>query len=74
MGNASCASVTLKVILAFLLPLIVFIVSLAISERILAGAINIQKLQLIVSLLPALLVTFIYVFIIKMINKKLTNR
>jgi len=74
MGNASCTSVTLKVILAFLLPLVVFIVSLAISERIFAGAINFQKLQLVVSFLPALLVTFICIFILRMINKKLDNR
>jgi hypothetical protein len=74
LGNASGASVVLKVILAFLLPLIIFIVSLAVSERVLAGAINIEKLKIVLSLLPALLVTFICIFIIRVINKKLILR
>jgi uncharacterized membrane protein len=69
LGNASGASVVLKVILAFLLPLIVFIVSLAVSDRVLAGAINIEKLQIALSLLPALLATFICIFIVRVINK-----
>ena len=63
LGNDSGASVTLKVILAFLLPLIVFIVSLAISERILARAINIEEVQMALSLLLALLATFVCVLI-----------
>ena len=58
-----------KVILAFLLPLIVFIVSLAVSERILTGTVNIEKLRIVLSVLPALLVTFVCIFIIRVINK-----
>jgi hypothetical protein len=68
-GDSSGESVTLKVILAFLLPLIVFIVSLAVSERILAGAINIKGLQIALSFLLALLVTFVCVFIIRITIK-----
>jgi hypothetical protein len=71
LGKFSGASVVLKVILAFLLPLIVFIVSLAVSERVLAGVIGVEKLQTVFSLLPALLATFVCIFIIRMINKRL---
>lgn len=71
LGNASGDSVVLKVILAFLLPMIVFIVSLAVSERVIAGAINIGKLQIVLSILPALLATFVCIFIVRVINKKL---
>jgi uncharacterized membrane protein len=69
LGNTTGSSVVFKVILAFLLPLIVFIVSLAVSERIISGAVNIEKLQIVLSLLPALLATFICIFIIRVINK-----
>jgi uncharacterized membrane protein len=71
MGNASGDSVVLKVILAFLLPMVVFIVSLAVSERVFAGVTNLEKLQTIFSLLSALLATFICIFIIRIINKPL---
>ena len=69
LGNDSGSSVTLKVILAFLLPLIVFIVSLAISERILARAINIEQVQIALSLLLALLATFVCVLITRAISE-----
>jgi hypothetical protein len=69
LGNAPGSSVVFKVILAFLLPLIVFIVSLAVSERVFDGAFSDKKLQIFLSLLPALLVTFICIFIIRVINK-----
>jgi uncharacterized membrane protein (DUF485 family) len=71
LGDSSCESVTLKVILVFLLPLIVFIVSLAVFGRVLAGAINIEGLNIILSFVLALIVTFIYVYIIRVFNKQL---
>ena len=71
MGNSPGESVTLKVILAFLLPLIVFIVSLAIFGRVLARAINTEGLQISLSFLLALLVAFLCVFITRVLNKRL---
>ena len=71
MGNSPGESVTLKVILAFLLPLIVFIVSLAIFGRVLARAINTEGLQITLSFLLALLVAFLCVFITRVLNKQL---
>ena len=70
MGNASCSSIVLKAIIAFLLPLMVFIVSLAVFERVLAGAINTEQTQTAVSFLLALLATFICILIIRVINKQ----
>lgn len=67
MGDSPDESVTLKVILVFLLPLIVFIVSLAVSERALAGIIKAEGLQIILSFLLALLATFILVLITKVL-------
>ena len=71
LGNDSGASVALKVTLAFLLPLIVFIVSLAVSERVLARAINIEEVQIALSFLLALLTTFVCVLITSKISKQL---
>jgi len=70
LGDSPGESVTLKVILAFLLPLIVFIVSLAVFGRVLARAINNEGLQIALSFLLALLMTFVCVFIIKVLNKQ----
>ena len=69
LGNASCSSIVLKAIIAFLLPLIVFIVSLAVSERVLARAIKIEEVQIVLSFLLALLATFVCVLITRVINK-----
>ncbi|MHC4325388.1 MAG: SoxR reducing system RseC family protein [Planctomycetota bacterium] len=71
MGNESGSSVALKAVLAFLLPLIVFIVSLAAAERLLVRAINIEGAQTALSLLLALLVTFMCIFITRILSKQL---
>jgi len=71
LGDSPGESVTIKVILAFLLPLIVFIVSLAVSDIVFAGAIKAEGLQMALSLLLALLVTFICVLITRVMNKQL---
>jgi uncharacterized membrane protein len=83
MGNATCPSILLKAITAFLLPLIVFIVSLAVFDKIFTRAgesifsisqnsnlTNAQKLQTVIGFLMALLITFICVSITRTINKK----
>ena len=72
LGDSPGPSVTLKAILAFLLPLIVFIVSLAVFERVLAGAINNGRVQIALSLLLAMLATFVCMLITRVINRKLS--
>jgi uncharacterized membrane protein len=70
LGDSTGESVTIKVVLAFLLPLIVFIVSLAVFGKVLARAINTEGLQITLSFLLALVVTFVYVLIAKVVNKQ----
>ncbi len=70
LGDVQGPSVVVKVVVAFLLPLLVFIVSLAIFERILSGAISADQLQTALSLLAALLITFICILIVRVINRR----
>ena len=63
-------SVVVKVIVAFLLPLVVFIVSLAVFGEIFAKAIKNQHAQTILSLVLALLVTFVCILIVRVINRR----
>jgi len=69
LGDSPGPSVALKAILAFLLPLMVFIVSLAVFERVLAGAITTEQMRTALSFVLALLVTFVCVLITRVINK-----
>jgi len=70
LANFKGRSVVFKVCLAFLLPILVFIASLAVSERILAEAIDTEELRTALSFLLALSVTFGLILIIKLINKQ----
>jgi len=69
LGDSPGPSVALKAILAFLLPLMVFIVSLAVFKRVLAGAIATEQMQTALSFVLALLATFICVLITRVIKK-----
>ena len=60
-GAAGGPSVVFKVIVAFLLPLVVFIVSLAVFENFLSRVIDTNQLQAVLNFLLALSVTFIFV-------------
>lgn len=73
LGNAQGQSVVFEVIIAFLLPLVVFIVSLAAYERIFAYTINIKQLQTALGFLMALLTTFACILIIRVINRQLSK-
>jgi hypothetical protein len=61
--------VVFKVIFAFLLPIVVFIVSLAVFEEILAGVIQSKELQTVIGLTLALMVSSVSVFITRFINR-----
>lgn len=71
LGNIEGSSLVVKVLLAFLLPLVVFIASLAMFERILAGAVNSGAVRTAVSFLLALLMTFVCIVIMSLISKHL---
>jgi DMSO/TMAO reductase YedYZ heme-binding membrane subunit len=71
LGNLKGPSVVFKVIVAFLLPVLVFIVSLAVFEEIFAKTINTEQLQTLLSFLIALLITFACILIVQAINRRL---
>jgi len=71
LGNIKGPSVVVKVVVAFLLPLVVFIFSLAAFQEIFTEAVRSQSMQIILSMASALSVTFSCILIVKMINKRL---
>jgi len=71
LGNNKSPSVAFKVVIAFLLPLVVFITALIASGKILSGIINSKEAQTVLSFLLALAVTFICIFVLKAINRQL---
>ena len=73
LGKAGSPSVVFKVVVAFLLPMVVFIAVLAAFEAILANTIDSKEVQTALSFLLALSMTFAVVLVIKAINKKLSK-
>ncbi|MHC4570729.1 MAG: hypothetical protein ACYS0C_01455 [Planctomycetota bacterium] len=73
LGKAKGPSVVFKVVVAFLLPLVVFIAALAVSEKILAGIINTAALRTVLSFLLALGGTFIVVGCSLLVRRKIKN-
>lgn len=71
LGKAEGRSVVFKVVIAFLLPIMVFVAALAAFEAILSRITDIKEWRIVLSFLPALSVTFAVVLIIKMIGKQL---
>ena len=63
LGNSEGPSVVLKVIIAFLIPLVVFIVSLAVFEQFFTATI---------SFVLALLVTLLCVYLLRTIDRRLS--
>jgi uncharacterized membrane protein YbhN (UPF0104 family) len=73
LSKAQGPSVAFKAVVAFLLPLLIFIVSLAVFERILAGITDIKSLRIALDFLLALSVTLATMLIIKVISKRLNK-
>jgi hypothetical protein len=71
LGNIQGKSVVLKVLAAFLMPILVFIVCLAGFDKILAKLTTIKELQTAAGLLLALLVTLACILMTRAINKGL---
>jgi len=69
MGGNKGPSIAFKAAIAFLLPMIAFVVILAIAEANFANVVNNKLLQTAITVLLALTVTFILVLIIKAIDK-----
>ena len=73
LGKAQGPSVVSNVVVAFLLPVVVFIAALAAFEEILPKAVNSKESQTALSFLLALAVSFICILITKAINWTRTN-
>jgi uncharacterized membrane protein YbhN (UPF0104 family) len=73
LSKAQGPSVAFKAVVAFLLPLLVFIASLAAFEGILARITDIKELRIALDFLLALSVTLAVVLIIKVISKYLNK-
>lgn len=73
LGKAQGPSVVFKAVVAFLLPILIFIASLAIFEGILARTIDIKELRIALDFLLALSVTLATILITKVINRQLNK-
>ncbi len=73
LGKAQGPSVAFKAVVAFLLPILIFIASLAAFEGILARVTDIKGLRIALDFLLALSVTLATMLIIKAINKRLNK-
>lgn len=73
LGKAEGRSVVLKVVLAFLLPVLIFIGLLAGFERLLAGWIDAKELRTAVSFLLAVLGTLALILGIRAANRRLSK-
>lgn len=70
LGKSKGPSVAFKAVVAFLLPLLIFILSLAAFERILAGTTDIKGLRIVLDFVLALSVTLVTMLITKAISKR----
>ena len=73
-ANLKGPSVILKVVFAFLLPILAFIVTLAIFEKILSEFEITADLRTIFGTVASLLITVVFVFIIDRISATKTQR
>ena len=71
LGRLKGSSVVKKVIIAFLLPLLVFIAALAISQKIIVEYVDTQHWQTMISFVIALTVTGVCVVSIKCVRVRL---
>lgn len=74
LGCSECPPVFFKTIVAFLLPIAIFTVSLAVFEKIVSGRDFLhfsQKLQTAIGFFIALLITVVFMLVFKLISKLL---
>lgn len=71
LGKSERTSVVNEVVLAFLLPLGVFIISLAVLERVFSGITRTGQLQSVLSFGSALLLTLICIGLTKVVKGRL---
>jgi len=74
LGNAEGPSLTLRVVVAFLLPILVFIVSLGVLEKVLGGLTERAALRTAASLSGAVIVTLAWILAVRVIDRRLAKR
>jgi len=74
LGRARGPSVVSKVLVAFALPIAVFITALTAFEKILAERVNTAQLQTALSFLLALVVTITVILLTKALNTQINKR
>jgi hypothetical protein len=68
LGDVQGPSIVFEAIIAFVLPIVVFVASLIVFDKILAGAVGSKHMQIAISCLLALLVTSVLMLGIKLIK------
>jgi hypothetical protein len=73
LGRIEGPSVVKKVLLAFLLPLVVFIASLAVFERVLWAVASVRQTRSALSFASAVLMTFVCILLVKVIDRRFSR-
>jgi positive regulator of sigma E activity len=74
LGNVKGPSVAWKAVVAFILPLAIFITGMAAFQKILAQPLPDEKGRTILSFLLAMAATIGFVSIVKFVNKRLAKK
>lgn len=74
LGNAEGPSLTLTVVVAFLVPILVFIVSLGVLEKVLGWVTERAALRTAASLSGAVIVTLAWILTVRVIDRRLAKR
>ena len=69
-GRSEGPSIVKKVVLAFLVPLVVFVISLAVFEKMFSGVISAGQVQSALSFASALSLTFVCVLLAKAVDRQ----
>jgi uncharacterized membrane protein YhaH (DUF805 family) len=70
LGQSKGPPVALKVLIAFLAPLVIFIAAAIVAEKIFSDRISSQTLMILVVFLTAFLTTAVYIGIVRLIVKR----
>jgi len=70
LGRIEGPSIVKEVVLAFLLPLVVFVASLAVFERMFSEAISAGQARSALSFASAVLLTFVCILLTKAVNRQ----
>jgi len=74
LGHSEGPSITLRVVIVFLAPLVVFIVSLAVVGRVVGFVTNLPAVRTGVALAAALVLTFAWMLAAKVIDRQVGSK